>query len=93
VGKIAEKAVCKSVFLTIWHCILSAEITKMRSFRDVLLAVLPTGLLAGEKSNLLLWVAVLIFLILQMQNFCKVYGFIQKFKFSSASISKNETSA
>jgi len=25
VGKIAEKAVCRSVFLTIWHCILSAE--------------------------------------------------------------------
>jgi len=24
-GKIAEKAVCKSVLLTIWHCILSAE--------------------------------------------------------------------
>jgi len=24
VGKIAEKAICRSVFLTIWHCILSA---------------------------------------------------------------------
>jgi len=28
VGKIAEKAVCGSVFLTIWHCNLSAELTK-----------------------------------------------------------------
>jgi len=25
VGKIAEKAASRSVFLTIWHCILSAE--------------------------------------------------------------------
>jgi len=33
VGKIAEKAVCKSVFLTIWHGILSAELTKTHSFR------------------------------------------------------------
>jgi len=24
-GKIAEKAACRSVFLKIWHCILSAE--------------------------------------------------------------------
>jgi len=24
-GKIAEKAVCGGVFLTTWHCILSAE--------------------------------------------------------------------
>jgi len=28
VGKIAEKAVCGSVLLTIWHCILSAKLTK-----------------------------------------------------------------
>jgi len=27
VGKIAEKAVWSSVFLTIWHCVLSAELT------------------------------------------------------------------
>jgi len=27
-GKIAEKAVCGSVFLTTWHCILIAELTK-----------------------------------------------------------------
>jgi len=32
-GKIAEKAICGSVFLTIWHCILSAELTKMHSSR------------------------------------------------------------
>jgi len=29
VGKIAEKAVCRSVFLT-WHCILSAKLTATR---------------------------------------------------------------
>jgi len=28
VGKNAEKAVCRSVFLMIWHSILSAELTK-----------------------------------------------------------------
>jgi len=28
VGKIAEKAVCRSAFLTTWYCILSAELTK-----------------------------------------------------------------
>jgi len=34
VGKIAKKAVSSgSVFLTTWHCILSAELTKMHSFR------------------------------------------------------------
>jgi len=27
-GKIAEKAVWKNVFLTTWHCILSAELAK-----------------------------------------------------------------
>jgi len=32
VGKIAEKTVCMSIFLTIWHCILSAELTKTRLF-------------------------------------------------------------
>jgi len=36
-GNIAEKAVCRGVFLTIWHsiwhCILSAEFTKTHSFR------------------------------------------------------------
>jgi len=28
VGKISEKALCRSVFLTTLHCILSAELTK-----------------------------------------------------------------
>jgi len=40
VGKIAEK-VFRSIFLTIWHCILSTELIKMHSFR--LLVILPTG--------------------------------------------------
>jgi len=34
VGEISEKAVCRSVFLIIWHCILSAELTKMHYFGD-----------------------------------------------------------
>jgi len=41
-GKSAEKAVCMSVFLTIWHYILSAELTK-RTPSDCFLAILPTG--------------------------------------------------
>jgi len=32
VGKIAEKAICRSVFLAIWYCILRAELTKTHSF-------------------------------------------------------------
>jgi len=44
VGKIAEKAVCKSVFLTIWHCILSAELTKHALLQTAFSAILPTGL-------------------------------------------------
>ena len=30
-GKIAEKAMWRSVFLTIWHCILNADSTKTPS--------------------------------------------------------------
>jgi len=33
VGKIAVKAVRRSVFLIIWQCIFSAELTKTHSFR------------------------------------------------------------
>jgi len=33
VGKIAKKAVRRSVFLTTWHYILSAVLTKTHSFR------------------------------------------------------------
>jgi len=39
VGKIAEKRVCRSVFLTTWHCILIAKLTK----KDCFLVILPTG--------------------------------------------------
>jgi len=39
VGKIA---VCRSVFLIMWHGILSAELTKT-SPSDYFLAILPTG--------------------------------------------------
>jgi len=33
VGKITEKTVCRSVFLTTWRFILRAELTKVHSFR------------------------------------------------------------
>jgi len=33
VGKIGEKAVCRNVFLTTWHFIFSAELTKTHSYR------------------------------------------------------------
>jgi len=45
VGKIAEKAVSRSVFLTIWHCILSAELT-------VFLAILPTEMGLGNTTRI-----------------------------------------
>jgi len=32
VDKIAEKAVCRSVFLTTWHCILSATVGESLKF-------------------------------------------------------------
>jgi len=32
-GKIVEKAIFRSAFLIVWHCILSAELTKTHSFR------------------------------------------------------------
>jgi len=41
VGKIDEKAVCRE-FLTIWHCILSAELTKKALLQTVFLAILTT---------------------------------------------------
>jgi len=40
VGKIAEKAVCRSVFLTIWHCL-----------QTVSLAILPTGCVHHRKNK------------------------------------------
>jgi len=44
VGKITKKTVRKSVFLTTWHYIVSAELTKTHSFRlFYFLAILPTG--------------------------------------------------
>jgi len=36
VGKIAKKAVCSSVFLTTWHCILT---------------ILPTGYVLTEENS------------------------------------------
>jgi len=43
VGKIAEKAVSRSVLLTTWHCILSAVLTKMHSFRLFFWRFCPLG--------------------------------------------------
>jgi len=49
VGKIAEKAFSRSVFLTIWHCIFSAELTsaeltKNTLLQTVFLAILLNGI-------------------------------------------------
>jgi len=41
VGKVAKKTVCTSVFLTIWHSISSAELSKTQSAFS---AILHTGL-------------------------------------------------
>jgi len=43
VEKIAEKAACRSVFSTTWHCILSAsaELTKTHSFRQFFWRICP----------------------------------------------------
>jgi len=35
-----EFPVCRSVFLSIWHCNLSAELTKSHSLQTVFLAIL-----------------------------------------------------
>jgi len=51
VGKIAGKAVCRSVFLTIWQCILSAELTK----KTVLLAISPTGKVWSTPTDSQFW--------------------------------------
>jgi len=48
VNKIAEKTVCRSVFSTTWHCILSAELTKNTFLRTVFLAILPTGIFIAK---------------------------------------------
>jgi len=47
-GKIAEKAVCRSVFLIILHCILSVELTK-RTPSDC--ALLQTVFFFGDFAH------------------------------------------
>jgi len=42
-GKINEKAVRRSVLLTIWHGILSAKLTKTHSFRLFFWRFCPLG--------------------------------------------------
>jgi len=37
------KAVCRSVFLTIWHCNLRAELTKTTLLQNAFSAILSTG--------------------------------------------------
>jgi len=66
VGKIAEKAVCGSVLLTIWHCILSAKLTK----NALLQAVLPTALCLFNYY--------LIFLLFWVKIFCVKMGYLFK---------------
>jgi len=43
VGKVADKAVCRSVFLTIWHCILNVELTKNALLQTDLWRFCPLG--------------------------------------------------
>jgi len=48
VNKITEKAVCRSVLLTIWYCILNTikkknKKKKKRTPSDCFLAIVPTG--------------------------------------------------
>jgi len=47
VSKIPEKAVFESIFLTIWHCILSGKLTKHALLQTVFLA---TGLAFGTVN-------------------------------------------
>jgi len=42
--KIAEKAVCRRVFLTIWQCILSGELTTNVLLQTIFLTIFPTAL-------------------------------------------------
>jgi len=51
VGKIAKKAVCKSVFLTPWHCNLSAELTKTHPFRLFFWRFCRLGYASVEGGN------------------------------------------
>jgi len=51
VAKIAEKTVCKSVFLTAWHCICSAELIKTHSFSLFFRRIFPLGYIV--KNTLL----------------------------------------
>jgi len=43
VCKITEKAVCRSVFFTIWYCILSAELSKKALLQTVTKWINPTS--------------------------------------------------
>ena len=49
-GKIAEKAMWRSVFLTIWHRILNADLTKTPSSSVTFLAILPAGMYSLSRS-------------------------------------------
>jgi len=40
---VGKSAVCRSAFLTTWHCNLSAELTKMHSFRPFCWRFCPMG--------------------------------------------------
>jgi len=53
VGKIAQKAVCRSVFLTTWHCILNAELRKNALLQTVW---------SGDFGDFALWVVTSVFL-------------------------------
>jgi len=42
-GKIPEKAVYRSAFLTTWHCILSTELTKKALLQTIFWGFCPLG--------------------------------------------------
>jgi len=43
-GQNRRKSSLLESILTIWHCILSAELTRNALFQTVFLAILPTGI-------------------------------------------------
>ena len=51
-GKIAEKAVWRSVFLTIWHCILNADSTKTHSSSVTFWRFCRLGYLLETENNM-----------------------------------------
>jgi len=52
VGKIAKKADCRSVFLTIWYCILSAELNLVLYGASIILKLSSPVTVFGSRLSL-----------------------------------------